>query len=90
MQRERSFTARPIVYRIFLASPGDVRDERELARVVIEQLRGERAFRGRIDLQYIAWDQPGVEVAMEANLTQLHGFCALRGHFSGGQNPHTE
>ena len=22
--------------------------------------------------------------------SQLHGFCALRGHFSGGQNPHTE
>ena len=23
-------------------------------------------------------------------LTQLHGFCALRGHFSGDQNPYTE
>ena len=40
----------PIVYRIFLASPGDVRDERELARAVIEQIRAERAFRGRVDL----------------------------------------
>ena len=29
----------PIVYRIFLASPGDVKDERELARAVIEQVR---------------------------------------------------
>lgn len=40
-----------------------------LARAVIEQIRAERAFRGRLDLQCIGWDQPGVEVAMEANLT---------------------
>jgi hypothetical protein len=43
-----------IVYRIFLPSPGDVRDERELARAVIEQIRAERAFRGRVDLACIA------------------------------------
>ena len=59
----------PIDYRIFLASPGDVRDERELARAVIEQIRAERAFRGRVDLACIAWDQSGAEVAMEAGLT---------------------
>ena len=58
-----------VVYRIFLASPGDVRDERELARAVIEQIRAERAFRGRFDLACIAWDQSGAEVAMEAGLT---------------------
>ena len=40
-----------------------------LARSVIEQIRSERAFRGRVNLEYIAWDQPGVEVAMEASLT---------------------
>jgi hypothetical protein len=46
--------SQPIVYRIFLASPGDVRDERELARAVIEQIRIERAFRGRVNLECIA------------------------------------
>jgi hypothetical protein len=56
-------------FRIFLASPGDVREEREHARDVIEQLRHERAFRNRVNLDIIAWDQPGVAVAMEANLT---------------------
>jgi len=61
--------AQPAGYRIFLASPGDVRDERELARVVIEQVRLERAFRERVNLEIIAWDQPGVAVAMEAGLT---------------------
>jgi hypothetical protein len=61
--------SQPNVYRIFLASPGDVRDERELARAVIEQVRAERAFRGRFDLEIVAWDQPGAEVAMEAGFT---------------------
>ena len=60
---------RPAGFRIFLASPGDVRDERELARAVIEQIRLERAFRERVNLEIIAWDQPGVAVAMEAGLT---------------------
>jgi len=46
--------SQPIVYRIFLASPGDVRDERELARAVTEQVRAERAFRGRVNLEIIA------------------------------------
>ena len=67
--RNRHIRGQPLVYRIFLASPGDVQDERMLARAVIEQIRAERAFRGRLDLQCIGWDQPGVEVAMEANLT---------------------
>jgi hypothetical protein len=56
-------------FRIFLASPGDVDEERNHVRSVIEQLRGERAFRGRIGLECIAWDQPGVAVPMEAVLT---------------------
>ncbi len=70
-QESKSEPARvqPAVYKIFIASPGDVRDERMLARAVVEQIRVERAFRGRVDLECIAWDQPGVEVAMEAGLT---------------------
>ena len=59
----------PACYRIFLASPGDVLDERELARSVIGEIRIERSFRGRLNLEIIAWDQPGMEVAMEASLT---------------------
>ena len=37
-------------FKIFLASPGDVDEERVQARKVIERIRGERAFRGRIDV----------------------------------------
>jgi hypothetical protein len=60
---------RSVLYRIFLASPGDVEDERGIARSVIDQVGSEPAFRGRIDLKCVAWDQSGVEVAMEATLT---------------------
>ncbi len=56
-------------FRIFLASPGDVPLERKLAREAIDHIKSERRFRGRIDIQIIAWDQPGAAVAMEAGLT---------------------
>jgi energy-coupling factor transporter ATP-binding protein EcfA2 len=54
---------------IFLASPGDVPLERKLAREAITHINSERRFRGRIDIEIIAWDQPGAAVAMEAGLT---------------------
>lgn len=44
----------PIPFKIFLASPGDVWDERELARNFIEQIRHDRIFRGHVDLECIA------------------------------------
>jgi len=56
-------------FRIFLASPGDVPLERKLAREAITHISSERRFRGRIDIEIVAWDQPGAAVAMEAGLT---------------------
>ena len=56
-------------FRIFLASPGDVQDERNLARKVVDQIRHERAFRDRLNIEVVAWDQPGASVAMDAGLT---------------------
>jgi len=56
-------------FRIFLASPGDVPLERKLAREAITHISNERRFRGRINIEIIAWDQPGAAVAMEAGLT---------------------
>jgi len=58
-----------VTFRIFLASPGDVPLERKLAREAITHINGERRFRGRIDIEIVAWDQPGAAVAMEAGLT---------------------
>ena len=55
-------------FQIFLASPGDVPLERKLARESIIHINGERRFRGSIDIEIVAWDQPGAAVAMEACL----------------------
>lgn len=60
---------RQVRFRVFLASPGDVPLERELARETIAYVSNERRFRGRIDIDIVAWDQPGAAVAMEAGLT---------------------
>ncbi|MDD5320712.1 MAG: SUMF1/EgtB/PvdO family nonheme iron enzyme [Methylococcales bacterium] len=59
----------PHQFRIFLASPGDVPLERKLAREAITHINSERRLRGRIDIEIIAWSQPGAAVAMEAGLT---------------------
>ncbi|MGF1642587.1 MAG: SUMF1/EgtB/PvdO family nonheme iron enzyme [Thiotrichales bacterium] len=65
----RASTGAPTTFRVFLASPGDVPLERKLAREAIAHVGGERRFRGRVDIEIVAWDQPGAAVAMEAGLT---------------------
>ncbi|ACZ87177.1 HEAT repeat domain-containing protein [Streptosporangium roseum] len=45
--------------RVFLSSPGDVADEREIARTVVEQLQYDPFVRGRVTFDVVAWDQPG-------------------------------
>jgi hypothetical protein len=62
-------------FRIFLASPGDVPLERKLAREAIDHIRSERRFRGRIDIEIIACDQPGAAVATRRSLNLLMTRC---------------
>ena len=53
---------------IFLSSPGDVSRERQLTREVIDRIQSERAHRGRLKLEIVAWDKPGAGTAMPAQL----------------------
>ncbi len=55
--------------RVFLASPGDVAEERGLARAVIDRLRHEFRYKDRIKFETVAWDQPYAAVSQEATLT---------------------
>ena len=55
--------------RVFLASPGDVVDERALALRVLEQLQYDPLLRGRITLETVAWDKPGAGTPMLATMT---------------------
>jgi hypothetical protein len=59
---------RQLHLRIFLASPGDVANERTLARAVVDQLRYDSTWHGRVTLEVVAWDNPGA-VAMLATAT---------------------
>jgi formylglycine-generating enzyme required for sulfatase activity len=44
--------------RLFLASPGDVKDERRLALKVIDKLRADPLYKARLTLEAVAWDRP--------------------------------
>jgi len=58
-----------LTLRIFLASPGDVADERGLARRVMASLPKEPAFRGQVVLEEVSWDNPGAAIPLPAHLT---------------------
>lgn len=64
--RRGGLDLRPLPFRIFLASPGDVAQERQAVRDVIELLRGDRYVGSRVRFELVAWDQPGQGVAMQA------------------------
>jgi len=57
----------PLHLRIFLASPGDVAEERKLAHQVIDALQYDPALRGKITVEIVAWDKFGPP--MQAGLT---------------------
>ena len=60
MQMEvRDDPARPIHLRIFIASPGDVAEEREIARTVIQELPSDPQLHDKITTDPVAWDGPG-------------------------------
>ena len=62
--------------RVFLASPGDVADERALARQVLERLPYDPMLRGQVVIEAVAWDQPGARVPMLATMTPQAAIAA--------------
>jgi hypothetical protein len=55
--------------RVFLASPGDVAEERKLALEALERLPYDPLLRGGITLETVAWDKPGAGAPMLATMT---------------------
>lgn len=68
--------ATPLHLRVFLASPGDVGQERALARKVIEEISYEPLLRDVVTIQRVAWDQPGEETPMLATMTPQEAITA--------------
>ena len=68
----------PLV-RIFLSSPGDVAEERTLARQLIDaELPKLPSLRGRLALELIAWDDPAAQIPMLATETPQESVNAAR------------
>lgn len=55
--------------KIFLSSPGDVSQERGIARTIVDQLRYDPFIRGKVNFEIVAWDQPGAGTPMLATMT---------------------
>ncbi|HEY3485639.1 MAG TPA: HEAT repeat domain-containing protein, partial [Ilumatobacteraceae bacterium] len=55
--------------RVFLASPGDVNEERALVYDVVEKLRYERSIASVATVDVVAWDDPAGGVPLLANET---------------------
>lgn len=67
----------PVLHlRLFLSSPGDVADERALARQVFDRLSYDPLLRGQLMLEVVAWDQAGAGVPMLANLSPQEAIAA--------------
>lgn len=56
-------------FRIFMASPGDVNRERELALEVLEQLPYDPSLRQRVTVEAVAWDKKGAGAPLLANFS---------------------
>ena len=60
----------PLVLRVFLSSPGDANQERELARKLLkDELPYRPILNGRVMFEAVSWDDPAAPAAMTANLT---------------------
>jgi hypothetical protein len=55
--------------RIFVSSPGDVAEERRIARDVIERLPREPLLEGKLAMDAVMWDAPSSPVPLAANET---------------------
>jgi len=69
----------PLHLRIFISSPGDVGDERRLARQIIDALPREPAYRGKITCEAVAYDDPEAPSPMPAGLTPQLGVNRYKG-----------
>ncbi|WP_291854464.1 SUMF1/EgtB/PvdO family nonheme iron enzyme [Accumulibacter sp.] len=68
--------AGPLPLRVFLASPGDVSQERGLALQVLEQLPYDPLLRGRVTIETVAWDKSGAGTPMLATMTPQAAIAA--------------
>ena len=57
----------PVHLRVFLSSPGDVTEERGIAQEILRAVADRPAFRGKVTIEIVAWDDPSASTPMLAN-----------------------
>jgi hypothetical protein len=56
----------PLHLRVFLSSPGDVAEERRIAREVIDAVARQPLLKGRVSFEVVAYDDPDAPAPMSA------------------------
>ena len=64
-----AISATPLHLRVFLASPGDVSQERALALQVLGEIPYDPLLSGQATIETVAWDQPGGGTPLLATMT---------------------
>lgn len=54
--------------RIFISSPSDVKDERLILLKVIGDIQSDPSFRGKVFIDPVAWDKPGLDTPLLATM----------------------
>jgi predicted negative regulator of RcsB-dependent stress response len=62
-------SATSLTLRVFLSSPGDVAEERGIARSVMEELEGGHLLKGKVRFEIAAWDDAHAAAPMDARET---------------------
>ena len=65
--------------RVYLSSPGDVAEERALARAVLGSLQKESFFADRLLIEEVSWDDPENPVPLDASLDPQQSINRARG-----------
>ncbi|HXI29465.1 MAG TPA: AAA family ATPase, partial [Vicinamibacterales bacterium] len=69
----------PAHLRVFISSPGDVGDERRIAREVIDQLPHEPLLEGKVTIEAVAWDAPEAPAPLAASETPQESVNRYKG-----------
>ena len=59
--------ARPLELRVFISSPDDVPEERQIAANIVRDMNFDAEFEGKVTLKPLRWDDPNVVLPMSAN-----------------------
>ena len=69
-----------ITLRVFLASPGDVPDERAFVREFLEStLKKDPLLPGRVTFDVVSWDDPHANTTLPAHLTPQQAVIRYKG-----------